>query len=163
MKTKHIFYILIIILVVLASRECNKLEDEVIEQNEKEHPDYNVKGVPIKATKVKTIGDDNERMILYAYSDTISTKDAVAWCEELKRTSSKAATTHHVLFDEAKNAIPPTVPMFHVYGTEENRKRHIRAYYVYRKYNGLNESYLILYETNMWESTSQTCQWLKIQ
>ncbi|MBN1532118.1 MAG: hypothetical protein JXA20_05610 [Spirochaetes bacterium] len=103
-------------------------------------------------SKIEDVGNNNNKMDLFAFSGKIDVTNLKDFCKTKKNNFKSGTFYFVVIFDDSKNAVFPNSPFTADYGIEEAPQKHIRAYYVYNRVNGYSK--LDYYEKNKWESSA---------
>ena len=93
-------------------------------------------------------------MDLYAFNGIINLDTLKVFCKSQKEKQDNLNSYMLVIFDGKENAGFPTTPLTAMFGMEEDRLKHIRAFYTFNLFNGYSK--LELYQTNAWESKSKS-------
>lgn len=105
--------------------------------------------------KTKTETDEpNSKIDLYAYTGSFSLESLKLLCKENKQKYNAGSFYSIVIFDSKDNAEFPKDPITAQYGSEEDKAKHIKAFYLYNQKNGYSK--LDYYDLNMWEGVAKT-------
>ena len=106
-------------------------------------------------SKTESKGYNYNIMYLYAYSGELNVDTLKMFImDHMTDKMSDHDWSHMVIFDSKENAQFPTSPFTAMYGNEEEKEKHVRAYYTFNKNNGFSE--LTVYELNKTESVAQS-------
>lgn len=103
-------------------------------------------------SKKETMGNNDNKMELYYVENDVNLDSLKMFCREKKSSMEYGSFHFMVFFDSKENADFPNSPFTAFYGDEENKLKHIKAYYQYNHINGYSK--LRIYDTNAWEGKS---------
>jgi RNA polymerase subunit RPABC4/transcription elongation factor Spt4 len=148
------FFIAIIITFNSSSDYDRKSKNEPRQEKQKKQYPFQLLNEKNETLKV---GDKTKlnTMYLYEIGDTYIERELIDFCIEIRR---KMQSYNHIsyistFYDKKENAQFPKQKFTALYGAEEEKQKHIKAFFWYNKVNGYSK--LTIYEKNAWESVGR--------